>query len=232
VAGVRVWYDEFTIEWGDSLRQAIDRGLVNSRYGIVILSPSFLRRRRWTEHELDGLFARESEGNKVILPIWHNIKQEDLLAYGPALADRIAKNSRTDAIEEIVKEVQSMLLRSDPRMDASNPAKVKDWQDDVEMYAAHVVQVGGPGSRVTTRTAWMMTEHGYLDAERFVFVGFNGGGDIMSASPKEGYEITSSFSPSGNQIINDDYDKWCRILLEEKLKNEIVIQCRKTRNMT
>jgi hypothetical protein len=37
----RVWYDEFELKVGDSLRQSIDKGLVNSRYGIVILSKAF-----------------------------------------------------------------------------------------------------------------------------------------------------------------------------------------------
>jgi hypothetical protein len=69
-----------TSSWngGDTLRGAIDRGLVDSRYGIVVLSPAFLKRKKWTEHELDGLFAREQSGNKVILPIWHNIKRRPI----------------------------------------------------------------------------------------------------------------------------------------------------------
>lgn len=38
---VEVWYDEFVLTAGMSLRRAIDRGLSKSRYGIVILSPNF-----------------------------------------------------------------------------------------------------------------------------------------------------------------------------------------------
>ena len=37
---VDVWYDEFTLKVGDSLREAIDRGLTSSRFGIVVLSPT------------------------------------------------------------------------------------------------------------------------------------------------------------------------------------------------
>ena len=53
-----VWYDEFALDVGDSLREAIDRGLATSRYGIVVLSPSFFRK-RWPKRELNGLVARE-----------------------------------------------------------------------------------------------------------------------------------------------------------------------------
>jgi hypothetical protein len=42
--GLKVWFDEFTLAVGDSLRRSIDRGLVHSRFGIVIISPNFLRK--------------------------------------------------------------------------------------------------------------------------------------------------------------------------------------------
>jgi len=41
--GVRVWLDKFELRIGDSLRQKIDEGLANSRFGVVILSPSFFQ---------------------------------------------------------------------------------------------------------------------------------------------------------------------------------------------
>jgi hypothetical protein len=228
-AGLTVWYDQFVLEWGDTLRGAIDRGLVDSRYGIVVFSPGFLKRKKWTEHELDGLFAREQSGNKVILPIWHNVKREDLLQYGPSLADRLAKDSVADSIEDIVLELKRLLASTSSRAGAAKPAQ-KGWQDEVESYAASVVQVGGVGSRLTTKTAWLTAgEHAYLDADRFVFVGFNGGGDLMSLSVKEGYEVIGCSSPTGNQIIEEDCALWRRILLEDKLQNALIIHCKRVK---
>jgi TIR domain len=40
-SGLSVWYDEFALKVGDSLRRKIDEGLAKSRYGIVILSHAF-----------------------------------------------------------------------------------------------------------------------------------------------------------------------------------------------
>jgi TIR domain len=57
--GLRVWFDELTLTIGDSLRQSIDRGLANSRFGIVVISPSFLQK-DWPQKELDGLIAGRS----------------------------------------------------------------------------------------------------------------------------------------------------------------------------
>ena len=68
--GVNAWYDEFTLEVGDSLSRSIDKGLAGSRYGIVVISPSFIQK-KWPERELRGLVAREiEEEQKVILPVW------------------------------------------------------------------------------------------------------------------------------------------------------------------
>jgi hypothetical protein len=107
-AGIKVWYDNFRLDWGDNLRPSIDRGLASSRYGIVIFSKAFLGKKKWTEHELNGLFAKEGE-EKVILPIWHNITREDVLPYSPSLADRLAIKTAELSIDQIVEKVKNVL---------------------------------------------------------------------------------------------------------------------------
>jgi hypothetical protein len=98
--GLRVWYDDFTLTVGDSLSRSIDRGLVKSRFGIVVLSPAFLVK-NWPEYELRGLTSREVEGEKVILPIWHRITRADLLQYSPSLADKRALDTSRQTVQEI-----------------------------------------------------------------------------------------------------------------------------------
>ena len=102
--GIKVWYDEVELTVGDSLRQSIDRGLTGSRFGVVVISPSFLRK-QWTIYELDSLVAREVESGKVILPIWHKVKKDEVLSYSPKLADKRALNTATDTISDIALEV-------------------------------------------------------------------------------------------------------------------------------
>src|SRR4051812_4331468 len=88
-AGLGVWYDEHALTLGDSLRQAISRGLSQSQYGVVILSPHFFAK-EWPQRELDGLAALEVGGRKAILPVWHNIGLDQVRAFSPILADRLA----------------------------------------------------------------------------------------------------------------------------------------------
>lgn len=103
--GLKIWYDEFELKVGDSLRRCIDRGLVNSKYGIVVLSKTFFLK-NWSQYELDGLTAREIEGRKVILPIWYSISKKDVSKYSPSLADKVAIDSSKKTIAEIAEELK------------------------------------------------------------------------------------------------------------------------------
>jgi hypothetical protein len=111
-ARIKVWYDEDAMGWGDDLRRSIDTGLANSHYGIVVFSKAFLKKKHWTEHELDGLFAKERRGRNVILPIWHNITDRELLRYSPAFANRIAMISKKDSIGDIVDALKKKLANA------------------------------------------------------------------------------------------------------------------------
>jgi len=108
VKGISVWYDEFELKVGDSLRRAIDNGLKNSRYGIVVLSEAFFKK-EWPQKELDGLFAREVNSEKVILPIWHKISKNEVLSYSPIIADLVAINTTDFTIEEIAEKISTRI---------------------------------------------------------------------------------------------------------------------------
>ena len=106
--GFRIWYDEFELTVGDSLRRSIDKGLVNSRYGIIVLSRAFFEK-NWPQYELNGLTAREMEGHKVILPVWHNITKEEILSYSPPLADKVAVVTSGKTIGRVAKALAEVL---------------------------------------------------------------------------------------------------------------------------
>lgn len=106
-SGLLVWYDEFTLKVGDSLRQKIDEGLAQSRYGIVVLSTNFFAK-NWPQHELDGLMAKEVAGTKVILPVWHNISSEEVRARSPMLAGLIAVKS-DEGLDAVVKKLRQAM---------------------------------------------------------------------------------------------------------------------------
>lgn len=100
---LRVWVDEVNLTVGDSLNRQINAALSRSQFGIVVISASFLRK-EWPRRELDGLTARESDGTKVILPIWHGVGFEDVRFYSPILADKYAVSS-SQGIDYVVAEL-------------------------------------------------------------------------------------------------------------------------------
>lgn len=102
--GVNVWLDKFTLKPGDSLRRSIDRGLRESKYGIVIISNNFLNK-NWPEYELDSLINRQVEGQNVIIPIWYNITKKQIQEYSFYLADKIALVANNMNLDEISKSV-------------------------------------------------------------------------------------------------------------------------------
>lgn len=106
--GLNVWYDEFSLRIGDSLRRKIDRGLATSRVGLVVLSPSFISK-GWTNYELDGIVTRAVSGEQILLPIWHNITKQQVVDFSPSLADKVARSTATHTVEEIAIEIAELL---------------------------------------------------------------------------------------------------------------------------
>jgi len=105
--GLKVWYDEYSLTLGDSLQRSITKGLNQSRYGLVVLSPAFFSK-DWPQRELDGLATREIGGKKVILPVWHSMTFEEVRSHSPILADRLAASSAEGfavIVEKILKAI-------------------------------------------------------------------------------------------------------------------------------
>jgi hypothetical protein len=109
--GLRVWYDEFELRIGDSLRRKIDMGLARSRFGVVVLSHAFFAK-NWPQYELDGLVTREMTGEQVILPLWHRITKSEIMAQSPSLADKVARSTSEFTVEEIAQEIADVIRNS------------------------------------------------------------------------------------------------------------------------
>ncbi|HJV21349.1 MAG TPA: toll/interleukin-1 receptor domain-containing protein [Holophagaceae bacterium] len=155
-----VWYDEFELKPGDSLRESIDRGLSKSRFGVVVLSHSFFRK-KWTNRELNGLTARQMNGeSQIIIPIWHEIEVEDVLKHSPPLADVFSIHSK-DGIRKIVRKlIQTIRPQESPLVVARdeliywglNPPVISDewWLDVIEASN----KVSSAGFSVPESSTW------------------------------------------------------------------------------
>lgn len=107
-----VWYDEFELKPGMGLRESIDKGLLSSRFGLVVLSPDFLAK-SWPRWELDGpVQLAHARAEPTIVPVWHKVNHSDVAAYSPPLGNIVAIPSHDDpdrAANEVLR-----LLRPRP----------------------------------------------------------------------------------------------------------------------
>jgi hypothetical protein len=137
VRGLRVWYDEWTLRMGSPLRRTIDEGLRDSRFGVVVLSKHFFAK-RWPTHELDGLVSLEADGVYRILPVWHLVSHEDVCAFSPMLADRIA-GSTTVGIDLLADEIVDVVRSA---ANAPTSEKVTATSEPNGPSAAHGAAIG------------------------------------------------------------------------------------------
>ena len=104
-----VWYDEYSLKVGDSLRTSIECGLKEATRCIVVLSPNFLSNEGWGRAEFDSIFTREIlEKKNIILPIWHDVGVNDVYQYCPRLADRVGLRSSL-GIKELARILSEKL---------------------------------------------------------------------------------------------------------------------------
>ena len=109
--GLKVWYDELSLEVGDSLRRKIDQGLSQSRFGIVVLSNGFFSK-EWPQYELDALVNKSISGQKVILPIWHGVDHSEVSQYSHNLADKVAFSTSSLNVSQMADEFLKLVQRN------------------------------------------------------------------------------------------------------------------------
>jgi len=111
--GLSVWYDEFELRIGDSLRRKIDAGISRSRFGIVVLSKPFFAK-GWPAYELDGLVTMSVSGKQVLLPLWHDISKDEVVQESPSLADKVALRTSDYTVAEIAAQITDVVRNPQP----------------------------------------------------------------------------------------------------------------------
>lgn len=106
-----VWYDEYSLRVGASLRESIETGLKETKNCIVVLSPNFLSNDGWGKAEFDSVFTREIlEKKNVMLPVWHEVTVEQVYEYSPRLADKVGLNTNI-GIKELARKLANEIKK-------------------------------------------------------------------------------------------------------------------------
>jgi len=105
--GVRVWFSEKDIGLGDPFMRAIDKGLANSRVGIVLVTPAMLRSLPTggvADKELSALLQGER-----LVPIVHQTTYDDLREVSPLLASRNGLNTADDTLAGVAAKLADLV---------------------------------------------------------------------------------------------------------------------------
>ncbi|HVC80630.1 MAG TPA: toll/interleukin-1 receptor domain-containing protein [Chloroflexota bacterium] len=100
-----VWYDEYSLKVGDSLRKNIEKGLKECKKCVLIISQNFLNNSGWSKTEFDSVFTRQIlEGSDVVLPVWCGVTKQQVYDYSPSLLDRVAV-SWDEGIDDVLRKL-------------------------------------------------------------------------------------------------------------------------------
>jgi len=105
--GVTVWFSEKDVFLGSSLLREIDKGLAKSRVGIVLVTPSFLKRVKGegiADKELSALLARD-----LLIPIVHNTTFEDLREVSPLLGSRSGLSTIDESMGDVAAKIAELV---------------------------------------------------------------------------------------------------------------------------
>lgn len=104
-----VWYDEYKLVPGQSLRESIESGLKTCPKCVVVLSKNFFQNPGWTKREFDSIYTREIiEGKRVMIPIWLDVTKQEVYDYSPILADAIGINANL-GVDEVARKLLNVL---------------------------------------------------------------------------------------------------------------------------
>jgi TIR domain len=105
-----IWYDEFSLRPGDSLRGSIDAGLRVSKRCVVVLSQNFFTNPGWGETEFNAIMNKHiSAGGDVLIPIWLDVTQKQVADYSPLVVDIVAITSDM-GLDEMFHQLHKRLL--------------------------------------------------------------------------------------------------------------------------
>lgn len=106
-----VWYDEFSLQVGDNLRESIEKGLKRCKKCVLILSSHFFSNKGWTKKEFETIFAREiHEGNSIVLPVWHGVTKEEVYEYCPSLSNVMALDWAQLSEKEVCRQLRNAIV--------------------------------------------------------------------------------------------------------------------------
>jgi len=124
--GLSIWYAPIDLKVGDKILDSIEKGMKESVYGILLLSPAYLKK-GWTNYEMDTLLRDNIEKDKKLLPIWHNVTKQEVEERHSGLAGIVAIKSDV-GLPEIIKNLAGVMTDHAPMIGVIPSYESPKWR--------------------------------------------------------------------------------------------------------
>jgi hypothetical protein len=143
--GFNIWYAPLSLEPGQKLLQSIDDGLKYSEFGILLLTKAYIMK-NWPKYEFDTLMRQNIEMGKIIIPIWLNIKKQEIETLSVGLSGIVGIDT-TNIDDAVLKKVLKVLSKNAPTIGI-----IPTYQDPVHQFLVGrgEIKIGNPDGPATS----------------------------------------------------------------------------------
>jgi hypothetical protein len=141
--GIDVWFDEWEICAGDSLRRKMEEGLANSTHFVVLLTPNSLHK-PWVETEIDAGFIRAVGGESRFIGIRDGVGVNDLSPFLRTLRCPEMRLDQNSEVEALIADIHGVSRKPErgatPRYVKTVPEGLKGWSASAIAVAEYLVR--------------------------------------------------------------------------------------------
>lgn len=146
--GVEVWFDEWEIEPGDSLRQKMEEGLGAMTHFVVVLTAKSIAK-PWVAKEIDVGMVRQVGGESRFVPIMVDLDHKALSPFFQAMLCLKIDPANEDDLKGLVDRLHGVsrkpALGSKPRYVQSAPSGLEGWSPAALAIGRHLVEISVNG---------------------------------------------------------------------------------------
>lgn len=128
--GVEIWFDEWEIEPGDSLRQKMEEGLGSMTHFVVVLTPTSITK-PWVAKEIDVWMVRQIGGESRLVPLVVDLDANELPPFIQAMLflklDPTNDQDLKGLVDRLFGVSRRPALGTAPRYVESAPSGLAGW---------------------------------------------------------------------------------------------------------
>jgi hypothetical protein len=149
--GIDVWFDDWEIRAGDSLRRKMEEGLSNCTHFVVLLTPNSMHK-PWVETEIDAGFVGSVDGVSRFIGIRAGVKISDLSPFLRTLRCPELRLDQQDEVDALIADIHGISRKPErgaaPRYAKTVPEGLKGWSASAIAVAEYLVRNSAYGTEM------------------------------------------------------------------------------------